>query len=101
MDIATWLRDLGLERYEPAFRDNEIDLDVLSELTEAHLLALGSAFPGRAVSADGDVLRSDGLDGAVGADHRCVAGVIERCRLSGALTMSRVVVDCERDARAS
>ena len=37
MDIATWLRDLGLERYERAFRENEIDAEVLPELTEAHL----------------------------------------------------------------
>jgi class 3 adenylate cyclase len=41
MDIAAWLRGLGLERYEPAFRENEIDLEVLSDLTEAHLAALG------------------------------------------------------------
>ena len=26
MDIAAWLRSLGLERYEPALRENEIDL---------------------------------------------------------------------------
>jgi hypothetical protein len=25
LDIAAWLRGLGLERYEPAFRKNEID----------------------------------------------------------------------------
>jgi hypothetical protein len=24
MDVASWLRSLGLERYEAAFRDNEI-----------------------------------------------------------------------------
>jgi len=41
MDIAAWLRDLGLERYEPAFRENEIDAEVLPELTESHLAALG------------------------------------------------------------
>src|SRR6516162_10870148 len=28
-----WLRGLGLERYEQAFRENEIDLRVLPELT--------------------------------------------------------------------
>ena len=38
MDIAAWLRDLRLERYEPAFRENEIDAEVLPELTEADLL---------------------------------------------------------------
>jgi len=41
MDIAAWLRDLGLERYEATFRENEIDADALSELTEAHLKELG------------------------------------------------------------
>ena len=41
MDIAVWLRSLGLERYEPALRENEIDLDVLPELTEADLVTLG------------------------------------------------------------
>ena len=41
MDIAAWLRGLGLERYEPAFRENEIDADVLPELTKSHLAALG------------------------------------------------------------
>ncbi|HEY5206020.1 MAG TPA: SAM domain-containing protein [Roseiarcus sp.] len=45
MDVATWLRGLGLERHETAFRDNLIDLDVIRELTESDLeklaLALG------------------------------------------------------------
>ncbi len=41
MDIAAWLRDLGLERYEATFRENEIDVDTLPELTEAHLKELG------------------------------------------------------------
>jgi hypothetical protein len=36
-----WLRGLGLERFEPAFRENEIDAEVLPALTEAHLAALG------------------------------------------------------------
>jgi class 3 adenylate cyclase len=30
-----------MERYEPAFRENEIDVEVLPELTEAHLATLG------------------------------------------------------------
>ena len=25
MDVAAWMRDLGLERYVSAFRDNDID----------------------------------------------------------------------------
>jgi len=41
MDIGVWLRGLGLERYEQAFRDNEIDLRVLPELTADDLKELG------------------------------------------------------------
>jgi predicted ATPase/class 3 adenylate cyclase len=37
MDIGSWLRDLGFERYEPVFVENAIDSDVLPELTEADL----------------------------------------------------------------
>jgi hypothetical protein len=29
MDIEVWLQGLGLERYVPAFRDNEIDWDLV------------------------------------------------------------------------
>ena len=43
MDIFAWLRGLGLERYEQAFRDNEIDLRVLPELTADDLKELGVA----------------------------------------------------------
>src|SRR6516165_7513794 len=41
MDIGVWLRSLGLERYEPAFRENEIGPEVLPELTDADLVTLG------------------------------------------------------------
>ena len=41
MDIAGWLRDLGLERYEQAFRDNEIDAEILPTLTADDLKDLG------------------------------------------------------------
>jgi len=39
MDIGAWLRGLGLERYEQAFRDNEIDQRILPELTADDLKA--------------------------------------------------------------
>ena len=29
MDVAEWLRGVGLEQYAPAFRDNDIDWEVL------------------------------------------------------------------------
>src|SRR5499425_2065388 len=43
MDIAAWLRGLGLERYVPAFRDNEIDWEVLPKLTSEDLREIGVA----------------------------------------------------------
>ena len=46
MDIAAWLHDLGLERYVPAFRDNEIDWDVLPKLTAEDLKDLGVVLGG-------------------------------------------------------
>ncbi|MER8766769.1 adenylate/guanylate cyclase domain-containing protein [Mesorhizobium sp. M0968] len=41
MDIGQWLRDLGLQSYEQAFRDNGIDLDVLPRLTADDLKEIG------------------------------------------------------------
>jgi hypothetical protein len=41
VDVAAWLQELGLERYEQAFRDNDIDAAVLPELTADDLIGLG------------------------------------------------------------
>jgi hypothetical protein len=41
MDIAIWLRSLGLGKYEAAFRENEIDETVLPSLTHETLKELG------------------------------------------------------------
>src|SRR5215472_3895038 len=41
MDVSAWLRGLGLERYTPAFRDNDIDAEILAELTADDLIGLG------------------------------------------------------------
>jgi class 3 adenylate cyclase len=41
MDVAAWLRGLGLEEYAPAFHDNAIDGEVLRELTADDLKDLG------------------------------------------------------------
>jgi class 3 adenylate cyclase/predicted ATPase len=46
MDVAAWLRSLGLERYEATFRDNEIDDAVLSSLTSEDLKDLGIGIVG-------------------------------------------------------
>ena len=41
MDVASWLRSLGLEQYEAVFRENAIDLSVLPDLTDQDLEKLG------------------------------------------------------------
>src|SRR5215470_16731464 len=46
MDIAVWLRGLGLERYEQAFRENRIEADVLPRLTVEDLKDLGVTLVG-------------------------------------------------------
>ena len=46
MDIGGWLRGLGLGRYEQAFRENEIDKEVLPGLTADDLKDLGVALVG-------------------------------------------------------
>src|SRR5713101_4490455 len=43
MDLAEWLRGLGLEQYEAAFRDNDIDGEILRRLTAEDLRELGVA----------------------------------------------------------
>ena len=41
MDIAGWLRELGLEQYAPSFSENDVDGKVLLELTADDLIGLG------------------------------------------------------------
>jgi hypothetical protein len=41
MDVAAWLRRLGLEQYATAFRDNDVDGEVLPELTSDDLISIG------------------------------------------------------------
>ena len=85
MDLGGWLRSLGLERYEAAFRDNEIDETVLPSLTAEDLKELGVAALGHrrklldaiaALRADtgpkgpsGDQAASHGASGATPEDR--------------------------------
>ncbi|MBP2236741.1 putative ATPase/class 3 adenylate cyclase [Sinorhizobium kostiense] len=43
MDVGAWLRDQGLGQYEKAFRQNDIDPEVLGDLTAEDLIELGVA----------------------------------------------------------
>jgi class 3 adenylate cyclase len=47
MDVTAWLRSLGLERYEQAFRDNEITESMLPKLTTEDLKEVGVIAVGR------------------------------------------------------
>jgi class 3 adenylate cyclase len=41
MDVADWLRELGFERYEAAFRENDVDAELLHGLTDNDLKDIG------------------------------------------------------------
>src|SRR5215831_1666054 len=41
IDVADWLRRLGLEQYAPGFSANDVDTEVLLELTADDLIGLG------------------------------------------------------------
>src|SRR6516164_1938369 len=41
MDVADWLRSVGLERYAQAFDENDVDAAVLPSLTADDLIGLG------------------------------------------------------------
>ena len=41
IDVASWLQQLGLAQYEPAFRDNAVDGEILPDLTAEDLIAIG------------------------------------------------------------
>ena len=41
MDVAAWLRGLGLEQYAQLFRDNDIDGEILCGITAEDLKELG------------------------------------------------------------
>ena len=41
MDVADWLRVLGLERYEATFRENDVGAELLPNLTADDLREIG------------------------------------------------------------
>src|SRR6516164_7309142 len=88
MDIGGWLRGLGLERYEQAFRENEIDLRVLRKLTADDLKELGVAAIGHrrllidaisALTAEGE---GASADAAQATPARQASGEAERRQLT-------------------
>jgi class 3 adenylate cyclase/tetratricopeptide (TPR) repeat protein len=74
LNVAAWLQRLGLERFEGAFRDNEITAAVLPELTENDLKELGLPLgPRKLILKSIAALASDAsptVSGAVPAETR-------------------------------
>ena len=64
MDVGTWLRDLGLERYEQAFRDNDVDAAVLPHVTADDLAELGITSIGHRRKILAAIARLQAADGA-------------------------------------
>jgi len=92
VDIANWLRGLGLQQYEQAFRDNAIDASVLSELTAEDLRDIGVDLVGhrRKLLAAISALRSgaapDPVATAPGIERRQLT--IMFCDLVGSTALS-------------
>ena len=55
LDIAKWLADIGLGQYADTFSDNDIDFDILQDLTDADLDKLARIDTGNEESQSGDL----------------------------------------------
>jgi class 3 adenylate cyclase len=70
VDITRWLESLGLEQYQQAFRESDIDTAVLRELTADDLTALGVTSIGhrrKLLAAIAALQPADGVAGAAGS----------------------------------
>ena len=71
MDIAAWLRQLGLAHYEQAFRESDVGGDILADLTEPDLAELGIALGDRGKLLESiAALRAQECSGVVEATAR-------------------------------
>jgi class 3 adenylate cyclase len=85
VDVGAWLRQLGLERYEQAFRDNAVDFDILSELVETDLEELGVLLGDRKklLEATIELARPDqATAGIAGLDPDIIGRAAERRQLT-------------------
>jgi class 3 adenylate cyclase/predicted ATPase len=86
IDIADWLHRLGLEQYTQAFADNDVDSDVLCELTADDLIGLGITSIGhrRKLLSAIAALRNHASQLAIQAEPATapIPGVAERRQLS-------------------
>jgi class 3 adenylate cyclase/predicted ATPase len=94
MDVAAWLQGLGLERYAPAFRDNDVDAEVLLRLTTEDLRELGVASIGHrrrlldAIVALGAGVTAAPRDGPAEAEAERRQLTVMFCDLVGSTALS-------------
>jgi class 3 adenylate cyclase/predicted ATPase len=93
MDVADWLRKLGLEQYEPAFRTNDVDAEVLPRLTADDLISIGVTSVGhRRRLLDAIAALAGGAptsrDAPVGADAERRQLTVMFCDLVGSTELS-------------
>ena len=87
MDVAAWLRGLGLEQYAPVFGDNGIDMQVLPKLTAEDLKDLGITMVGhRRILLEAIAKRKKGdlagADADLAAAKAIRAGIAEEFAIS-------------------
>jgi class 3 adenylate cyclase/tetratricopeptide (TPR) repeat protein len=88
MDVANWLKTLGLEQFESSFRDNGIDAELLPKLTAEDLKDLGVTRVGdrRRLLEAILALRNEGVPPPASAeplmDHRQAPGDAERRQIT-------------------
>jgi len=111
MDVVAWLRGLGLERYAPAFCENDVDGEVLPELTSEDLISIGVASVGHrrrllaSIASLGDempaALTTISRDATAHADaeRRQLTNVLRSRRVDRALVAARPRGPQRRDCR--
>jgi predicted ATPase/class 3 adenylate cyclase len=77
-DISAWLTERGLARYVEAFRDNDIDFDVLRSLSDGELKELGLSLGDRKrlLQAVGSLPLSRGTDASATIDAQGASGPV-------------------------
>jgi class 3 adenylate cyclase len=97
-DIRTWLAGQGLAKYSEAFASNDIDLDVLSELTDADLKDLGVASLGdrkRLLKAIASLAAANVSEGVAAAIPRSTTDADRRQRISSAERRQVTIMFCD------
>ena len=91
IEVAGWLRQLGLEQYISTFRDNDVDGDVLPHLTAEDLLGMG-------VTSIGHRRKILAAIAAIGAEAPALAGTAASAS-APVSTSAAVTVQAEAERR--